>query len=45
MLRDYIDAGVVQYVWWNRSWDNWNYTQDENPQMVRTFLQPLLPGN
>jgi hypothetical protein len=35
LLTDYIDAGIVHYTWWNRSWDNWNYTQDENPQMVR----------
>ena len=34
LLTDYIDAGIVHYTWWNRSWDNWNYTQDENPQMV-----------
>lgn len=33
LLTDYIDAGIVHYTWWNRSWDNWNYTQDENPQM------------
>lgn len=36
LLTDYIDAGIVQYVWWEKSWDNWNYTLQENPQMVRT---------
>jgi hypothetical protein len=39
LLTDYIDAGIVHYTWWNRSWDNWNYTQDENPQMVRRTTQ------
>lgn len=33
LLTDFVDAGVAQYVWWNRSWDNWNYTTHVNPQM------------
>lgn len=33
LLTDYIDAGIVQYVWWERGWDNWNYTLHNNPQI------------
>lgn len=33
LLTDFIEAGVVEYKWWNRSWDNYNYSTHVNPQM------------
>ena len=33
LLADYIEKGTVEYVFWNRTWENYAYTLHENPQV------------